>query len=536
MMKKNTPPKRPPVPVVEPVVLPWYSPKKPWLWLGIVGVIAVALTIILCALFITPPFSISDPLDECVTATLRMVHQSSHTDGKYPAVTYTALGVDETETSVTVYGVMMYREYTYTTRDEVKAWGSAHYPFAITADKNADGTYTATDCWWPKDGKEYVSSIKEKFPLYCERDALDVSQYFSAHEAACLSALRQSVTDADKYVVLRSELDTVRLAYCAKAQTAYILFSGGYATDGTYAVEGDQWTFTFGNRIAAFTADGADLLFDAAASKDLPTEWSEAGSTTYLVDKTRFVLEGDDTPTIQENTAPVGATVTISSSTHMSETELREMFGQYVPSTYFESVTPKYLPTRPIESRSQLDGFLSTYADSWNGLTAENFAQFDDTFFEDNYLLMTYYRDGMAASEPTVSRYVYVQDGTSLWLSVRLQVTRPAVGDTVVGQWVLFSAIAKTDYKQATGLEAYVEKTITEEATTDLTLTGKVKEVDGAAMLLECEGNTQFSTVWVELGNVEVHPMVGETYIVTYEDIVMPSLPPRITAVTVTKP
>ena len=30
-------------------------------------------------------------------------------------------------------------------------------------------------------------------------------------------------------------------------------------------------------------------------------------------------------------------------------------------------------------------------------------------------------------------------------------------------------------------------------------------------------------------------PMVGETYVVTYEDVVMPSLPPRITAVTFTK-
>ena len=537
MMKKNTPPKRPPAPVVEPVVLPWYSPKKPWLWIGIVAVLGITVAVILCLLLIPPQFSVSAPLDECVTSTLRMVHKSSHTDGKYPAVAYTALGLDETDSSVTVYGVMMYREYTSTNRDEVEVWGNAHYPFAITADKNADGTYTATDCWWPKNGKEYTSSIKDKFPLYCEGDALDVTQYFAAHEAACLSALKQSVADEDKYVVLRSELGTVRLAYCAKTQTAYVLFSGGYATDGTYAAEGNQWTFTFGNRIAAFAVDGDDLLFDAASSKNLPAEWKEAGTTTYLADKTRFVPETDETPTIQENTAPVGATVITSAMNWMNEEDLRNMFGQYVPQSFdCASTDNRYLPVRPIESRAQLDGFLATYAADWQGLTAENFAQFDDAFFKDNYLLMTYYRDGMAASEPMIQKYVYVQDGTSLWLSVRLQVTQPAAGDSVLGQWVLFSGIAKADYKKATGLEAYVEKTITKTGTSDFTLTGKAKEIDGRAVLLECENDDQFTTVWVELGNTDLNPVVGETYVVTYEDFVMPSLPPRITAVTITKP
>ena len=71
-----------------------------------------------------------------------------------------------------------------------------------------------------------------------------------------------------------------------------------------------------------------------------------------------------------------------------------------------------------------------------------------------------------------------------------------------------------------------------------LCLTGRVIEVAAAdeAMLLECSGDCPLgSRVWVQYGRVSgLNPQVGQTYIVTYEDMVMPSLPPRITAVSVT--
>jgi len=69
-----------------------------------------------------------------------------------------------------------------------------------------------------------------------------------------------------------------------------------------------------------------------------------------------------------------------------------------------------------------------------------------------------------------------------------------------------------------------------------LTFTGRVLEVeaDGSAVLMECYGNSPLGDrVWVQLGGIaDLTPQVGEEYKVTYEDMVMLSLPPRINAVT----
>lgn len=74
-----------------------------------------------------------------------------------------------------------------------------------------------------------------------------------------------------------------------------------------------------------------------------------------------------------------------------------------------------------------------------------------------------------------------------------------------------------------------------EEQINTLTLTGRVLEVvpEDAAALMECIGDCPLGDrVWVQYGGVsDVTPQVGQTYTVTYEDLVMPSLPPRIVAV-----
>lgn len=65
-----------------------------------------------------------------------------------------------------------------------------------------------------------------------------------------------------------------------------------------------------------------------------------------------------------------------------------------------------------------------------------------------------------------------------------------------------------------------------------LTFTGKVLEVDSGMALMDCYDKDKFDTVLVNYSNTpSVTPQVGEEYTVTYEDMMMPSLPPRIFAV-----
>lgn len=511
--------------------------KKPWIWI-LIAVVAVAVVAVY--LLTSPPKTeVPTALDACVVSTLRQVHYSTHTEGKYPSVAYTALSVKEKGDAVTVYGVMLYREYTCTTRDELKIWGSAHSAFAVTAKKHADGSYEATDCWWPEDGAEYARSIKRKFPANCRKQALNAQRYYGPHDAVSVADAREHIAAEEKYEMLKSERENVWLAYCPHNGAAYIT-SATFSADGTYVAQDGVVTFTFGKSKAAFTVEDTAYVFDEKKSENIPDQWKAIRDSEYLTDGVRFAPDdGAALPPDTVETAPVGPTVTVSAMTWADEATLRDMFGQHVPSSYqFDTADNRYLPVRPIETRGQLERFVATFTDDWSDLKLENFAQYDEEFFKDNYLMMTYFRDGMASCEPAVSSYVYVKEDATLWLSVRLQVEKPAVGDTVLGQWLLFSGIAKEDFKKANALEAYVEKTVTADAAPSnaLTFTGKVKQVEGTAVLMECADVPQFSSgVWVELGNVQADPKVGETYVITYEDLVMPSLPPRITAIAITK-
>ena len=516
---------------------PFFSFKKPWIWILIVLVVAAAVTTVL--LLTRQPVSTDLPedMDAFIVSTLRDQHYSDHTAGKYPAVAYTTLAVEEEDDVLTVYGVMMYREYTCTTKNKLQAWGSANDPFAITAKKTDQG-YELVECWWPKSGKDYITSIEEKFPKKVLDNATNPQQYFTAHVTACETAALQEIADTAKYTVYQSSGKNVRLGYCTNNDCAYILFGGGSALDGHYTMAEGKASFTFGTRTIVFDVEEDSFVFKLDESTNVPAEWGTIGDTTYFKDGIHFTPE-DAEVIIPNETAPIGPTVIVTSNTWLDETGLRELFGQYVPSTYFSEEGSKYLPVKPVETRAQLDRLIEMFGDNWSGLTMDAFAQYDDAFFKDNYLMMTYYRDGMAAAEPKIASYEYVEDGETLWMSVRLEVTRPSEGDTVVGQWLLFSGIAKADYDKVNALEAYVEKEITKEtatAATNLSFTGTVTQVEGNAMLMSCDGVEQFSNgVWVELGQAELDPMVGETYTVTYEDLVMPSLPPRITAVTITK-
>lgn len=651
MSKKNKVPKR--AVVLQETPEPKKSVfKSPWLWILLVLVLAAAA--VACWLLkpsapaektpIEPTKTeMSAALDTLVVSTLYEQHYTDHTEGKCPVVTYTALDVREEDDTVTVYGVMMYREYTCTTQNEWEVWGNAHSSFALTA-REAEGAYELVECWWPSNGADYRSSIEEKFPESCYEDAIQCQQYYSAHEAACKAQVEQKVAEAEKYTVLTSERDNVRLAYCVKTATCYITFSGGYATDGTYVLEDARRVFTFGDSRLVFTIDGKACVYDQEASQNVSADWE---SSDYLTAGVKFAFAGKQED-VKEETAPVGLTVTVSGSSWMNEEELREMFDEYMVSNFpYDSADVRYLPVMTIKYRGDLDSFLAAYVEDpqWQGLEADAFAQFDEAFFEDNYLMMTYYKDGMASSIPKVSSYVFAEDGA--WLSVRLEVETSAAGDTAVGQWLLFSGIAKEDHKRfKNGIEAYVENTVPvdgyaaaytqledyPEAATELwrefyskadgqalgamltrldtedgwfsvdtldqvplyigsfhlnglyyvtenceaivgadgqcgqladeemallrrlimhieesvepdvqdgtlSFTGTVTQVEGRAMLMETDDVEQFhSGVWVELGEAELDPMVGETYTVTYEDVVMPSLPPRITAVTITKP
>lgn len=515
--------------VKKPIIKQW------WFWVGLVLVAVVAVTVIL--LIQRPKTKVSATLDACIVDTIMEEFRSSRTENKYPTMAYTTLDVDEDKHTVTVYGVMMYREYTATTQGELKVWGNAQRPFVLTAKKTGKG-YTAAKCWWPDTGADYVSSIEKKFPRNCRDDAVNSQQYYADHAATCDAAAKKHIDPKDQYTMLLSDAGNLWLGYQAQGDGAYLVADGAFAADGIYRAAAENAVeLVFGDCVVYFDCEGENMVYRAKKSANVPDEWSTRRGQEYLIDGTRLTPSaGGEIPDVEYESAPVGETFTVSGNNWMSKEEITALFG-YVPQDFpLDTANVHYLPVCFVNSRYDLDRVLSVVAamegNPWPDLTAENMKQFDEEFFKENSLLMTYYKNGSCSVEPTVSAYVYTEEGKCL--SVRLEVRQPETGDQALGQWILFSGIKRADYVNIGVLEAYVQRTIKEEASSTLMLTGTVKEIDGTAMLMECFGDTPFTNgVWVEFGNLSFIPKVGETYVVNYEDIVMPSLPPRITAVSI---
>ena len=505
--------------------------KKPLVWILIVAVVASAVAAVF--LFKKQPVTeVPEALDACIVAAIRDEYRSDYTEGKYPAVAYTVLDVKEKRDSVTVYGVMMYREYTCTTQDELKTWGTLHSPFALTA-KAAEDAYELVECWWPEEGADYEKSLKKKFPSHLKEKVINYQRYYSPNALACEADALKHIAAEDKYTVLQSQRENVWLAYQAEGTHGYIVSSRGYSATGITAVEGDQQIFTFGSCKLVLDINGNHRLYNTKDSESVPTSWESYGEVVYLDNTTRF------SPVVRGDTALVGDTLTVSGGlSWMSEDEIKKMFG-YVPNNSDATDStdkPYYLPIKVFTTRPQLDVLLSQHMEDspWTDLKQATFTQFDETFFEKNALIMTYYKAGTYQAQPSVASYVYTENGTCL--SVRLNVDMSEAGDAAVGQWLLFSGIAKSDMEGTTVLEAYVENTATAKSASPdaLSFTGRVAQVEGNSVLLENTNVSQFSSgVWVELGEAELDPKVGEFYAVTYDGIVMTSLPPRIIATSI---
>ena len=132
--------------------------KKPLVWILMIAVIVSGVS----AAFLfkkQPVTEVPDGLDACIVSAFHDEYNSDYTEGKYPVVAYTALDVKEKKDTVIVYGVMMYREYTATTQNELKTWGTIHSPFILTA-KAAGDAYELVDCWWPENSADYKKSVK----------------------------------------------------------------------------------------------------------------------------------------------------------------------------------------------------------------------------------------------------------------------------------------------------------------------------------------------------------------------------------------
>ena len=107
---------------------------------------------------------------------------------------------------LSVYGMALEMSVSYS-EGKLNQVSGSHMPVVITFEV-ADNTYTMTDFWVPRDGRYYVSDIRDKFPDEIEEDALDTQKYVVSQIQECYSRAVQYY-QVDTEAVIDELFDTI---------------------------------------------------------------------------------------------------------------------------------------------------------------------------------------------------------------------------------------------------------------------------------------------------------------------------------------
>ena len=431
------------------------SYKKPTIWI-IVAALLISTVAGVC-LLTDRPVKVSDALDECIVSTIRDAYATEYVDVRYPAVAYTVFDIEKDGDTTTVYGMMMYREYTCTTQGELQGWMMEQSPFILTAKAVGDG-YETVDCWW-QDKANRETSIREKLPSRYVKKALNFKDFWDTHGPACEADAKANIADGDKYVFLQPEEADVNvfIAYQQDGKGCFIRSSQenrNRSYIGRYAHHSNGHViFDLGEIKAAFRIRDGKFIYNEYLSSGIPSDVLPPSNVFCLADNTVFcavssLTNEDDTPDDPDPdaTAPVGLTYADRSDIGSGE-EAEEIFGS-------SSV-------KRFDSRAEFETFLTTYQKTernHNRWEISDFDQFDETFFTENVLLMTRYTLGSGSITPYVAEYTYSEDRTIL--SVGVDELHPSFGTDDMAFWLLFSGIKKVDLQGVTELKSHLRKEI----------------------------------------------------------------------------
>ncbi len=154
--------------------------RKPAFWLIIVAVVICAA---LAVGFLTNPASnLDDDLKTLIDCRITDHHQSVNMEQYVCCLDWEVLGTESNFFTTTVYMWALYEEYSNV--NGLKLENSAHVPVVITVKKES-GHYSLVEYWEPGDGSDYADDIRNKFPWYLQRKALDPQRYIDKQRERC---------------------------------------------------------------------------------------------------------------------------------------------------------------------------------------------------------------------------------------------------------------------------------------------------------------------------------------------------------------
>ncbi len=174
--------------------------KKPTFW---VIVAAIAASIITAVCFLTNP--ITNPDDNISSFLEEKIiehHKGGYKSGEFCCTDFVILGKEKNKDTTTVYAWVLYQEFDET-NGKIKEVSGAHIPTVITVKKSSNEEYELVEYWEPRDGTYYPTDIREKFPWYLHRKALDSQRYIKKQKSNCLKAAEEYFESVSENTALK---------------------------------------------------------------------------------------------------------------------------------------------------------------------------------------------------------------------------------------------------------------------------------------------------------------------------------------------
>ncbi|MBQ8683914.1 MAG: M56 family metallopeptidase [Clostridia bacterium] len=494
--------------------------KKPAFWVVLAaGVACVAVAV--CFLTNPPSTKVDEALDRLIVDTVKTAYKTDKVDDRCPSVAYTVFGTKKEGETVTVYGRLLYREYSVDERTDLHVEYSKPTPFTLTAQKG-EATYSLVEYWTPpKDDTGFEAAIRERFPRRYQRRALKADAYADAanNEAACLEIARGYFGIADREDYTTYLCDVNGTAFTLEREGNRCTFTASqlasYRCEGTYRMDSDRVTLVFDKMTLVFVREGAGLVFDAEASDAIPKEL-HFGKDYSLPDGTLFLAKAETVPSDK-------MTVTYTKLTHGGETAYHD---QNLPTT------DGWAPSWYITDRAALDKLVSRYS-----FAPFDVAAYDEAFFAEKALFLIYMQEGSGAVRHQLEYIAYGLQKESMHAVIGRTLAGSETDD--MNYWLMAVSIDKAVVSKVNTVSVTLREPVSAPSddkqpdAATASFTGKVLEVmkGSGDLLLRCTDGTFGDQVEVRLDSFAgCLPAVGDEVRVTYNGTTLEIYPPVVYA------
>ena len=526
--------------------------KKPAFWLIVVAVIA-SIAVAVC-LLTNPKEAVSDELDAYLTHVILEENQSDHTGDAYPTEAHTVLGVEEKDGKTVVYTMVLYEEYYLDANGALQVQSASHIPTVITVDMEGNG-YSLVEYWIPRDGTDYATDIRAKYPVWYWWQT-DTQRHIDKHQ-------QKTLADAEEHFNLNEEPYSEPIAS---------MFS-------VSQVHGNMW----------MPDETLEELYKGLP-EDTDTQWLPVVpiTTTEELDafiQKYFVPAGKSAHHLQDAyTDTFFAHNVLLAVYYMSGTcseDPRIVALDYTDNgTTLQLLVDVYTPlgcdagmgywfmmcTVPYTS---LNNAIKYTAVVRGHVPADVYAAAFDIAVSDPAKAVEVWRDWLGYEEQT---YLYSLMDSGKWMDGATIDIRPVTYqgafningitcyvsedctmvydgnryyETTAEEQKFFvelfrprsdSTCVPPYQAEDTTVSTAQKTTATQKVDGDAdTFVGKVTQVTGTAMLMECYDTDQFALAWVSFKNhPDLNPQVGDEYVITHDGMVKETYPVQVTAVVIT--